>query len=425
MIHRVNSSLHTFIKPLRFVFFLLATPILIGGIVSLFAIEESTITQQNWNLTHADIQDVLKAINNPHSKTQHQLELSEKNLNITLSYLLNYYSHGASQITVEQTQLDFKVALLLNNRYFKKYLNFSFKLTKQDGYPSINQLKIGNIHIADEYADLILEKIIQHTPLKDYYTFASEHIKKIHISPAHALVIDYIPPSSTDLKSKLSLHNQSIQSVLFYQQQITHIIAKHNPRWRLSLAELFQPLFKQAYQRSTLKTAVSENRLVLIAISTYVNKSEIESYIPFDISPSTGKQYPAFLYKRPDMAKHFMASAVLAANGASSIAQKLGQQKELNDAKHGSGFSFIDLAGDRAGLTFGQFAIASPTKAKKLQKRIAEIEDYTAFMPEVRDLPEHMSDTDFKNKFKSVDSDRYKKMLAKIDQRISSLEIYQ
>jgi hypothetical protein len=125
------------------------------------------------------------------------------------------------------------------------------------------------------------------------------------------------------------------------------------------------------------------------------------------------------------MAKHFMASAVLAANGASSIAQKLGQQKELNDAKHGSGFSFIDLAGDRAGLTFGQFAIASPTKAKKLQKRIAEIEDYTAFMPEVRDLPEHMSDTDFKNKFKSVDSDRYKKMLAKIDQRISSLEIYQ
>lgn len=419
------KTLRTVITPLRLVFFLLAAPILILGLASLFAIENTAITQRNWNLTHADIQDVLKAVNNPQSKQQNKVKLSEKNINIALSYLLNYYSHGASQITVEPTQLDFKVALLLNNRYFKKYLNFNFKLTKQDGYPIINQLKIGSIRIADEYAGIILEKIIQYTPLKEYYTFAAEHTKEIHISLDRSLIIDYIPPSSTDLKSKLSLNNRSIQSVLFYQQQITHIIAKHNPRWRLSLAELFQPLFKQAYQRSNLKTAVSENRLVLIAISTYVNKREIESYIPFDISPSTNRQYPAFLYKRPDMAKHFMASAVLAATGAASIAKVLGQQKELNDAKNGSGFSFIDLAGDRAGLTFGKFAIASPIKAKALQKRIANIKDYTAFMPEVRDLPEKMNDTEFKKQFKSVNSDKYKQMLDKIDLRITGLAIYQ
>lgn len=424
MIRLINSNFHSFITPLRLFFFLLAAPILALGCISLFAIEDTAITRQNWNITHTDIQDILKAVNSPQSKKQKKLELSEKNLNIALSYLLNYYGHGASQITVEQTQLDFKIALLLNNRYFKKYLNCSFKLTKQDGYPVINQLKIGSINIANEYAGLILEKIIQYTPLKEYYTFAAEHTKEIHINH-HALIIDYIPPSSSDLKSKLSLNNKSIQSVLFYQQQITHIIAKHDPKWRLSLAELFQPLFKQAYQRSTLKTAVAENRFVLIAISTYVNKREIESYIPFDISPSTRLQYPAFLYKRPDMAKHFMASAVLSAAGAASIATKLGLQKELNDAKNGSGFSFIDLAGDRAGLKFGKFATASPTKAKALQKRIAEIEDYTAFMPEVRDLPEHMSDTVFKKKFTSVKSARYKEMLTKIDERISGLAIYQ
>ena len=46
-------------------------------------------------------------------------------------------------------------------------------------------------------------------------------------------------------------------------------------------------------------------------------------------------------------------------------------------------------------------------------------------MPEVRDLPEKMSDKDFKQRFKSVSSTEYKKMLNRIDERIASLDIYQ
>jgi hypothetical protein len=45
-------------------------------------------------------------------------------------------------------------------------------------------------------------------------------------------------------------------------------------------------------------------------------------------------------------------------------------------------------------------------------------------MPEVRDLPEKMSDKEFKKRFESVSSTKYKKMLDKIDKRIASLAIY-
>jgi hypothetical protein len=56
---------------------------------------------------------------------------------------------------------------------------------------------------------------------------------------------------------------------------------------------------------------------------------------------------------------------------------------------------------------------------------MSTIKDYTAFMPEVRDLPENMSNVVFKRRFKSVYSTQYQAMLKNIDHRIAQLAIYQ
>ena len=410
--------------PLRLIFFYFAAPALLLAILLLFVIDNTATTHNNWSLSNSDVQRAKEIVANTTLKTRKTLSLSERDLNLALSYLLNNYIHSTSKINVSKDLLDFKISLLLNNNDFGKYLNLSFKLTKHQGYPAINSLQIGKIKIADEFAGTILENIIKYTPLNDYYILAAQHIKEIQISTA-GLTISYI--SSADLKSqkKLSLNNTNYQPIIFYQQHITKIISQHDPKWRLSLAELLQPLFKLAYHRSTFTNAISENRAVLIAISTYVNKNEIQAFLPIDISPSTQRQYAASLYQRTDMAKHFMASAVLAATGAGTLAQILGQEKELSDAKQGSGFSFIDLAGDRAGLRFGATAVESEAQARKLQKNMANIKDYTAFMPEVRDLPENMNDSTFKQIYRSIYSSKYQRMLKRIDLRISGLTIYQ
>ena len=421
----IDTILQPFFTLIRRLFFTIMVIIIVTLTLLLLVIDDKAITHNAQHLSHNGIQALLDAVKSPHVKKQKTIRLSEGNLNTALNYLLNYYAHSTSSITIEKDDLYFKISFLINNRYMRKYLNINFKLAKRDAYPLINGLKIGKISIADFFAKQLLEGLINHTPLKEYYTLAANYIEDIKISPDLSLLIKYIEPSHINLKNKLSLNNRHVQAIIFYQQQITTIIARHNPKWRLSLAELLQPLFKHAYSRSTPREAIAENRAALIAISTYVNKSEIQALIPFDISPSTSRQYPASLYRRPDMARHFMASAVLAANGAASFANKLGEQKELNDAKKGSGFSFVDLAGDRAGLKFGKIAISSPKKARKLQINIAKIKDYTAFMPEVRDLPENMNAEQFSQKFGSVKSKRYKEMLQKIDARISKLPIYQ
>lgn len=412
------------LTPLRLLFFCVTAPAILLIILLFSTIEYKAITQSSWSLSRSDIQRAKKIVSTSSSETQSTIDLSEKDLNIALRYLLNFYMPSMSNITIKKESLRFKISLFLKRNDFGKYLNLNFHLTKKQGYPVIKSLQIGEIKIADEFAGLILESIIKYTPLRDYYILASQHIRGIQIHPSAGLTISYLTSEDLNLKNKLGLNNNSHQSVIFYQQKISNIIAQHDPKWRLSLAELLQPLFMLAYHRSNDSTAILENRSVLIAISSYVNKSQIQAYLPIDISLATDKQYEASMYKRSDIAKHFMASAVLAASGAGTLVNMLGQEKELSDAKKGSGFSFIDLAGDRAGLHFGKKAVASSSQARELQEYIAHISDYRAFMPDVRDLPENVDEATFKKEYESVYSEKYQNMLKKIDTRISKLPLF-
>ena len=60
----------------------------------------------------------------------------------------------------------------------------------------------------------------------------------------------------------------------------------------------------------------------------------------------------------------------------------------------------------------------------KIQKKISENKDYTDFMPDPSDLPEHMDNTEFKQRFESVDSVVYQELSKKIDERIVATPIY-
>ena len=103
----------------------------------------------------------------------------------------------------------------------------------------------------------------------------------------------------------------------------------------------------------------------------------------------------------------------------------MGEEKELSDANGGSGFSFVDLTADKAGSRFGELATSTPENARKAQKMMAEIKDYSDFMPEPRDLPEHMNDAEFKLRYESIDSPVYREISKEIDTRISNIPLYQ
>jgi hypothetical protein len=132
----------------------------------------------------------------------------------------------------------------------------------------------------------------------------------------------------------------------------------------------------------------------------------------------------AFLYKRSDLAQHFIGSAALTASVDDQVAKVVGEEKELSDAQGGSGFSFVDLAADKAGTRFGELATFSPESARKLQLAMTKIKDYTDFMPDPRDLPEKMNEAEFKSRYESIDSVAYQELSKKIDARIAAIPLY-
>lgn len=411
---------------LRFIFALISAPPVLLALVFFEAVDPAPLEKIEWQINDEDISNAKQIFDG--SSVQNNIktvELNYRDLNIALHYLLNNYLKSSSLVTLNNNSLDFKISFLLPQNLFGTYLNIRFNLTKQNGSAQVNSLKLGGMSIADELAGLLINKVIKYAHLKQHYILVTEQILDFEFNSDKVSLTYISDPEFTNNSVDLLQNAHDRKTLLFYRKKLTEIINAHDPEWRLSIAELLKPLFKIAHHRSTPETAVQENRLVIFAVNSYINKREILPYLPKNITAKPKRDYSVFMYKRIDMAKHFIASAALTTTGGAHLANIIGLEKELSDARGGSGFSFIDLAGDRAGMHFGQLATSSPENARKLQKRMAAIKDYTDFMPEVRDLPENMNRKAFKRKYGSVYTPQYQEILKEIDARIAALPLYQ
>ena len=102
----------------------------------------------------------------------------------------------------------------------------------------------------------------------------------------------------------------------------------------------------------------------------------------------------------------------------------VGLAKEFNDTHGGTGFSFTDLAADRAGASFGKVAVDSEESARRVQAILSENSDEAMYMPTIKDLPENLSLEDFANRFGDLDSPEFMELKKKIEDRIASCPLY-
>jgi len=191
----------------------------------------------------------------------------------------------------------------------------------------------------------------------------------------------------------------------------------------VSLTELLVPLFALAAERSKDDNGVAENRAAILILTLYVNGQGIEQFLPEAKDWPRPARHTVLLAGRDDFPKHFIISAALAAKAGGPLADAVGVYKELADARGGSGFSFNDIAADRAGTRFGEAAAGSAT-ARSLQQRLHSGINETDLMPRTDDLPEFMPEAEFKRRYGGLDASPYKKMIAEIERRIAVLPLY-
>jgi hypothetical protein len=93
-------------------------------------------------------------------------------------------------------------------------------------------------------------------------------------------------------------------------------------------------------------------------------------------------------------------------------------KEELDTLTHGSGFSFGDLAADRAVVRFAIAATRSPVDEQALQARLHRGFAVDDFFPQITDLPERLTLEQFRTVYGGVGSQRYRQVVADIEARL-------
>jgi len=123
---------------------------------------------------------------------------------------------------------------------------------------------------------------------------------------------------------------------------------------------------------------------------------------------------------RRDLAKHFVLSAYLTVVLGSHETDSLGLAKELVDIRRGSGFSFADLAANRAGSTFAGGVLDKKFSLPMLARGFV-VEHY---MPSIEGLPEKLTAAQLLTEFGDQEGDRFQQQLQKVNQRVLALPPY-
>jgi uncharacterized protein YfiM (DUF2279 family) len=203
-----------------------------------------------------------------------------------------------------------------------------------------------------------------------------------------------------------------------YQDALAEL-AQRRPR--PAFAQVLGELFQLARQRSVQGDPAQENRALLLALAEQVNGFSLGGGDRLSGARLSGLR----LAGRGDFVEHLTLSAALAAVAGGEVADAAGLMKEVGDSElGGSGFSFTDLAVDRAGTRLGHLAVASADAARKVQAMLAGQADESLFLPPVRDLPEFLPQGEFQRRFGGVNGAGYTALVREIDRRIDALPVH-
>ncbi|WP_295956412.1 hypothetical protein [Rhodoferax sp.] len=351
------------------------------------------------------------------------LQLGEDDLNLAVAYIASHRPHTRAQMVLQDGSATLRASTFLPPNPFGDYLNIQAVLTETPGTPKVEQLTLGRLTVPPKIANQLLRFglwRLQASPA----AAAADSIQHVGVRNG-VLSVQFVWNDAIPAQLQAALVPPEVQARLqAYQGRLVEVAAQPGPRG-LSLGALAQPLFELSAQRSDDKNSLAdEHRAALVALAFYVNGKGIGAILPAARDWPRPAPRTTTLAGRTDTAQHFSISAALAATAGSPLADMVGVYKELDDAQGGSGFSFNDLAADRAGTRLGELATGGAAAQLSLQKRLAQGLSDADLLPKVSDLPEDLQMAEFQKRFGGVDGPGYKKMATEIERRIGALGLY-
>jgi hypothetical protein len=348
--------------------------------------------------------------------------LNQQDLDVAANYLAHFYANGGARLILNHGKADVAASLRPPQIPVIFYFNLTAKLTGDSPIPRFDELRIGQLLIPGFVADWLMTRALVQLLGKETVDAAARSVKQIDLKRGQLTVAYEWSSQLPETLRSAALSADDQERLRAYQERLALI--SNTPKTKsVSLAELLVALFELAEFRSQQGNPAAENRAAILVLALYATGKPLGTILPAANDWPRPMRQTVTLNGRDDFSKHFIVSATLAAKAGGPLSDAVGLYKEIEDSHSGSGFSFNDIAADRAGTRFGESA-ANPASAKKVQQRLSAGIGEKDLMPATQDLPEFIPEAEFKRRFGGVDGPEYKKMMAKIDSRIAALPLY-
>ena len=321
------------------------------GIVG-FGLEQHPLVSSKENLSHKDVERAKRLLkqNDPDKLKQNSLNtlaVSERDLNLLLSYGLSRIDALAGQVDLNVGNIITELTLSLPKNPFGSYLNMFTSVSHASDQLQVERFRIGELIIPPWLINPALTMIHKSLLQFDNYQRVLAQVDNFNLSEDKLIVAYRWRKELKDgLKSQaraflISDHDETL--IKIYEDQLIRV-SSAMPNKSVSLANLLDKLFLTAQKRTANgSSAKDENRALILALAMYVNGTDVNKFIgkPSNGRKQSHRRLDLRLRSRSDLAQHFLVSAAITVSANSGIADAIGLFKELDDSKGGSGLSFF------------------------------------------------------------------------------------
>lgn len=342
-----------------------------------------------------------------------RLIVSQADMDRGVNYLASRLARGSASAEIVAGKLRVRASLPLP--WLPRYLNLELTLVQAGKLLAPTELRLGALSVPAALSGSLAYRALSLSPYTKQLAVARELLDSAQLS-GQTLALGFAWRGAAIERAMAGVAGQDADAGALdvYRAHLGKVGGG-------DFAVLLGEAFSLAKGRSGDHAPVLENRAALTVLAETALGGKLLSR---QGTVNLQRRASLHLAGRGDFSQHFALSAFLAATGGEGLSDMAGLYKELKDTQGGSGFSFTDLAADRAGSRLGEASTHSPAAARKVQERLAGTRDAALFFPKVKDLPEFMDEAEFRRRFGAVGAPAYLRMMQEIEGRIAALGLY-